>query len=365
MSKNEYACIYLCNSKTDLLYKKQEHVIPASLGGKAKLPRGMVSDQANELFSKYEMVAVRNTFLSINRNNNGPGKRGSLSVKKVKSPQIGLFEVNDNQQDNNIDTKYAPVRLGFLFCGKVYMIPQILFLINNDWSIKLPRIVMDTIFDNPLQSTYDFYLKLHDFISNHNKKYIIVNSEIKKQFKYIIIGMYYNIWFISTSLSKENTEKFLSLLERERLPEDIPVLPSTEATYRYNNILPDALDDSFPLIYIKTAFNVLAFFTNCDFVLQSQFDNIRNAILNCKSLTDFFVQKPMPKWLIDWVENEVKPKEHFVVINAENNSIEAYVSFYREPLAHSICLSRNYKGEDFRKFFICDWSNGTERFSKI
>lgn len=365
MSENECTCIYFGNTKKELSYKKQEHVIPASLGGKTKLPWGVVSDQANEFFSKYEMKAVRNTLLSINRNNNGPGKRGSLSVKKVKSPQINLFEVIENEQDNNLDTKYAPVRLGFLFCGKVYMIPQILFLINNDLSIKLPRIVMDTFSENVLSSTTEFCMKLHNFILSNNKKYIIVNSKIKNQLKYIIIGMYDNRWFIYTSLSEEYIEKFISLLKQIPLPEKIPVLPSTVATYHCNNILPDALDDSFPLIYIKTAFNVLAFFNNCDFVLQSQFDDIRNAILNLNNLNDFFVEKLMPKWLIIWVNNEVKPKEHFVVINAENNGIEAYVSFYREPLTHTICLSDNYIGESFRKGFICDWSNGTERFLNV
>lgn len=100
MSKIEPKCIYFGNTKKALSYSKQEHVIPASLGGKMKLPRGVVSDQANELFSKYEMKAVRNTFLSINRNNNGPGKRGSLSVKKVASPQINLFEVVKNEREN-------------------------------------------------------------------------------------------------------------------------------------------------------------------------------------------------------------------------------------------------------------------------
>lgn len=208
MSENEFNCIYFGNTKKELSYKEREHVIPASLGGKKKLPRGVVSDQANEFFSKYEMKAVRKTLLSINRNNNGPGKRGSLSVKKVESPQINLFEVVENEQDNNLDTKYAPVRLGFLFCGTVYMIPQILFLINNDWSIQLPRIVMDTISENAFLSTNDFYAKLHDFILNNSKNYVIVNSEIKSQLKYIIIGMYNNRWFISSSLSEKHIKKF-------------------------------------------------------------------------------------------------------------------------------------------------------------
>jgi hypothetical protein len=173
--------------------------------------------------------------------------------------------------------------------------------------------------------------------------------------------MYNGKFFISTSLDVDYIEKFLSLLKQKKLPSQIPVLPSTVATYHYSNILTDMFDDSFSFLYVKTAFNVLAFFTNCDFILQSQFNCIRNAILTLINLDSFFVEKSMPKWLIEWVNNEVKPKEHFVVINAESNRIEAYVSFYREPLTNSICLTENYIGRGFRKCFVCNWSNGTER----
>lgn len=62
MSEIGFKCIYFGNTKNELSYRKQEHIIPASLGGKMKLPLGLVSDQANELFSKYEMKAVRNTY---------------------------------------------------------------------------------------------------------------------------------------------------------------------------------------------------------------------------------------------------------------------------------------------------------------
>ena len=37
------------------------------------------------------------------------------------------------------------------------------------------------------------------------------------------------------------------------------------------------------------------------------------------------------------------------------------MSFYRESLAHSIFLSDNYLGPNFRKSFICNWIDKTER----
>ena len=47
-------CIYLGNCE-DLTYQKQEHVFPAGLGGKRMLDHGVVSDQANNLFSPMEL----------------------------------------------------------------------------------------------------------------------------------------------------------------------------------------------------------------------------------------------------------------------------------------------------------------------
>ena len=43
-------CIYY-GDMPGLTYNKREHIFPAGLGGKAMLPKGYVSDQANELFS--------------------------------------------------------------------------------------------------------------------------------------------------------------------------------------------------------------------------------------------------------------------------------------------------------------------------
>ncbi|MDD4562431.1 MAG: hypothetical protein PHW39_05090 [Syntrophomonadaceae bacterium] len=81
-------CIYLKQTKPDLKFTKREHVIPAGIGGIEKLPSGYVSDAANEFFSSIELIALRKTFLAVNRENVGPGKRGTLNVKKVKSPSI-------------------------------------------------------------------------------------------------------------------------------------------------------------------------------------------------------------------------------------------------------------------------------------
>lgn len=42
-----------------------------------------------------------------------------------------LLEVVENEHENNIDTKYAPIRLGFSFCGKgLFDSSDIIFISN-------------------------------------------------------------------------------------------------------------------------------------------------------------------------------------------------------------------------------------------
>lgn len=358
-------CIYLNQSKENFSYKKQEHVIPAGLGGIAKLPKGIVSDQANKLFSKYELIALRRTILSINRNNQGPGKRGSLSVDKVTSPQIHLLEATEESQNKNFDAKYAPRKLGFLFMGNSCIIPQILFPIRDDFSFNIPRLITDNISNDAMSSIYEFLFGLQCFIHSKNKEYILVNSELKRDDKYVIIGSHNKKWFINTSLNNKQLDSIMKILEQKPLPEDIPVLITSKSTYRYSYTSPDLINDSMPFIYVKTAFNTLAYFQGQDFVLNPQFDEVRNAIIEIKDTHRFFIRQPIPAWLVNWVRKEVKPKEHFVVINAEKNYIDAYVSFYREGLNEVIRLTNDYSGENFRRGFICNWEKSQERYMNI
>lgn len=70
-------CIYI-ESNISLTYNKQEHVLPAGLGCVDKLEQGLVSDQANIIFSKYELDFLENTPLGFVRQRN-IGKRGNLN----------------------------------------------------------------------------------------------------------------------------------------------------------------------------------------------------------------------------------------------------------------------------------------------
>lgn len=64
-------------------------------------------------FSKLETVVLRNSFIGLNRRNNGPGKRGNLNVKKVKTP---VMHVLKQEEGSPID-----FLLGFIFSGNLIL----------------------------------------------------------------------------------------------------------------------------------------------------------------------------------------------------------------------------------------------------
>lgn len=112
-------CIYL-GKKHDLTFKGREHIIPACIGGKEKLPEGFVSDQANNLFSKLEAEFSRNNpLIAIPRIFLGPGKRGSLSEKKqTKSSVLAMELVGSDETSLGIIKKGKPISVFQVYLSK-------------------------------------------------------------------------------------------------------------------------------------------------------------------------------------------------------------------------------------------------------
>lgn len=211
-------CIYYKDNNSNVKFTKEEHIVPAGLGGKMKLPLGYVSDIANELFSPSEMKIQRDSFLSINRMNYGPGKRGSLNIKRNKSPIIRVLK-----NENNV---YGAYSLGFIFAGEAFIIMQasIVFNVTED-SYRPYYYGTPPAGSNPELVMSDFKEKLIKFLTAQNPSYIIVNPSTKSKSKFINLGFYEGKWFITTSGMKVDLDfvkKDLLLdLLKERLREGL------------------------------------------------------------------------------------------------------------------------------------------------
>ena len=133
--------------KDELTYKNQEHIFPAGLGGKQMLPKGVVSDQANRLFSPLELKLMRHSLLAIDRMFFGPGKRGSRNPSKASKSVV-----NVGLQDDGL-----PV-LCYTAAGNPYNIPQFHIHKKAEVTISVPKGHADT--EKQFQ---DFLNALKDF----------------------------------------------------------------------------------------------------------------------------------------------------------------------------------------------------------
>lgn len=359
-------CIYLKKSCTELCFTGQEHIIPAALGGRTKLPLGAVSDEMNHTFSKREKIALDNTILAVNRENNGPGKRGSDRVKYIIHPNIQVFEYIDTNHENAKIAMLMPRKLGFLFYGSVQLIPQLYCQFRNDYSCELPRISLGSV---DCSITIDKYLeKLNTFLLKPNKHigdYRLVQTELDTKSMHLILGLYNNIWYVNSSFSVEKIEAIFEAMEKHPLYKSFFLINENQELYHYSTRLPNVLDDAISFLYAKTAFNTLAFLKGVGFVQDAQFDEMRLAIIAGKIPDTLIVVSETPKWLKDWVITNVALKSHFVVLYGHNNQIKAYVSFYRELVWSYLLLSRDYNGAEFCEFFICNYLAKKETHGNI
>lgn len=351
-------CIYYKYYNEKLEYSNQEHVIPAGLGGIKKLPCGFVSNEANNYFSSFELRALRNSLLSINRNNFGPGKRGSLNVLKVRNPVVHIFTAISPEKE--LDTLLVPYRLGFMFSGVVRILPQIFIKFDEAWNMKRPLYISDNLSKQPEGTLKKFHSSLNTFIRSTDRKYIFINPLSSTSCNFVSIAYHENRFYVCSSIKNFNMDNFCKLITLRALPDINPFLLSSASKYQYNYMIDDVKDVSFPLIYIKSAFNALSLFKGQAFILEDIFDPIRSSICNAGDLASYWVSCKMPSWLVNWVKSNVPPKAHFIVIDGYDGVIDAYVSFFREPLNSTIRITSNYSGEAFRIGLICDWESRKE-----
>lgn len=213
-------CIYLKESQVALNYNGKEHIIPAGLGGIATLPKGAVSDEMNSTFSIKERIALRETFLSINRRNNGPGKRGSKSVHSIKEPHVVVLEEISNSEANTTEAKYIPIKLGYLFYGEIHIIPQIYCEIRDDGSVRMPISSLGTLSEIRGDEYVAFTKALVLFLAKAGKMktdYRLVRTELVIKQNYISFGYIQDKWYIGTSLSDSDLDKYLRMFEKRPL----------------------------------------------------------------------------------------------------------------------------------------------------
>lgn len=328
-------CIYF-GDRQDLTYKKREHVFPAGLGGIKKLSKGVVSDQANELFSPLELNLMGNSLISTDRMLFGPGSRGSLSPKRATKSNINVGLKDD-----------GTLALCYIAEGKPYCIPQF-HMHKSQVTVAMPD------GDGDEGELFNCFITALGLFKD---KYVHLQSEHIAPDE-IIVGCSDKRYYVATSSERPSNEKVKSLISHFVNHFEMSGIEKSVHHTQQSFLIEENPDTA--RIYAKTAMNTLALLKGENYVCSRSFDEIREWIVtggpNSKFVSLPYIQSKQP----DGISKIVPEQAHWCVFINIDGYLEAIVCFYNH-------ISRHFpigKLPDETMFdtdgFICDWKNRQE-----
>jgi len=340
-----FMCIYYKEIDT-LTYTAGEHIFPAALGGIQKLSKDFVSSEFNNAISGLELDFIRNSFVAVARQVEGPGKKGKLSDRYATKSTVSVIE---SAADKTI------LALGYIKKGKLYEIPQV--LLNTD-TAKFAISFDSTAVTDIAKAIADFKGKCSEA---ELLKIKIIDSELLPM-NQIILGIddsvetNFNCFFAkhpsaTTRLSVEKIKAIGNALQYDGTePQRKKYMPRSTGQIKFSV--------DFFRIYGKIAFNFLAFLKGQEFVMATAFDQVRNWIAN-GGANKFAALNTANFNPLKEMKIELPESCHHVLIYKIENRLFATIHLY-EALSVDIELDPNYTGKFSTDGFICDWKNRKE-----
>lgn len=329
-------CIYY-GEQEGLTYNKREHVFPASLGCKTMLPRGWVSDQANEFFSKMEDDFTHRSLIAMDRAFWGPGQRGSLSVKKAAKTDvcIGVDETGD-------------CVLSYLSLGVPYIISQ--------FKREKGRFHIHLDPTNRNTALSDFIVALKNFTPN--SKYIrIPTKELEKS---CIVGYHDRKYYIAFNPDEVNdfaiAKEISFFLKFSDKITSVDTFHDSKSHITMDHRSTETNETS--RICSKTLMNTLAYLHGPEFVQRDEFRDFREWILEGKHPEKFAT---LPTVLSNQPYAQTFPeKAHWCLFGMIKNHLVGEVCFYGH-FARTFSMGVFDEAPIYHlEGFICDWENQTD-----
>lgn len=334
-------CIYF-GDIPNLTYEKREHIFPAGLGGKMMLPKGYVSDQANELFSPLELGLMRSSIISMIRAFEGPGKRGSSRPLKASASEICTYEAND-----------GTIELGYIKAGKPYSIPQLAIsidLIEPEFRLITPRQEIE-----PAKILESFKSALSKFAG----KFVSIHArELGKSV--VIIGAWKDKLYVAFGDTAPETQFLAEKIDLFCKSATVKETSHRDTHGKFNLHLMEC--EASCRVYAKIAYNVLAQFRGEAFVQHGRFQKIRSWILGDLDTDDFM---SLPQGFYGMDHFQFPNKAHFCFfMRSENNKLVAIVCLYGMFL-HNFEFADWDASLDAYEFpcflgLVCDWKQEQE-----
>lgn len=322
-------CIYLKN-ESGLTYIGQEHIFPAALGGKIKLEKGLVSDQANSELSKLEDEMIHISTVAMCREFYGPGDRGS------KTKGAGTIRLIT-------DANTGSISMGFMCFGKTFHIPHI--------CIKGKEYVFSSNAEDESKATQDFLKFMTELNSFEDKFVNITNADVPSDV--ILVGRYDRKWYVAC----KDADKLRSVIDAILASYKLGDKSYRAIQAKLKNQIIESHNSN--RAYAKIGFNVMCKLFGKDFVLKHEFDAFRGWLINGKPFNENWMNENIikkPDFPIDIPEHS-----HWCLIVCNKNKLYAFICLY-----DSFCR-RYYIGEKpkdcdlyFPAGYICDWKNEKE-----
>ena len=358
----KHRCIYSLKTVNEAKFNTQEHIIPACVGGNRRLPKGYVSDEVNELFSKLERPFARQTDIAIMREFMGPGKRGSLNPKKATTSEVRIFQNVGNHE----------LGLGYIKLGKPYSINQI-YIYKDTNRVKFSLAPSDNLSNSEL--LVEFWTQLEELCQMPQRINIIQSDKLEKSV--YILGYHNRQWHlaIETTICTDKAREYACcsvkcMLEAKKnnkvdMPRSVDDVAITASQVMSNYLMEFDNNDRYRII-AKTAFNCLAHLAGSKYVLGADFDPIRKAIYegedmhgyfdlmnydnrnNTSSFSDIFKTYDTHR------NQKLGDQYHGILFFGAMDKQKCAVGFYGLERPHIVNLARISEKTYFGGFF-CDW----------
>ena len=194
-------------------------------------------------------------------------------------------------------------------------------------------------------------------------KIVEVQTEHRVGFRGIIVGNFYGQWFMFSNVPFICKEKMIEIIQEQHWNKKMICNISFGGEYDFSYKLEGGLiDGSYYFLYVKTAFNVLAYKMGQKYVLDSKFDNIRTAIKNNTTQNYIFENDNLE--VKDWIYGREESEAHIVYIQEENTGLYAYVSFYGE-IIYKVLLANGGVNDKICFAFISNWKKRKDYLLEI
>ena len=344
-------CIYTGKETPEASFNSAEHIFPKCIGGQNCLPRGYVSDETNNIFSKYERQFAReNPVVLINR----------MFYQKVgrkhhkNREKIAAFKHDDN------------VILGYISEAKPICLNQISFFELSDETLENSLSCKITLSPTNEGSNKERYESFLEVLKNYNGCPSPIKSDVIPD-NTILLGYKDKCWHLG--ISKKQNPELIKTMVFKAVQKLITNLEKFNEQYRESELTSNQVTASLEImfnyedvfrVYAKIAFNALASLKGQEYVLKPEFDDIRKAILEGEDILSYVTiadGKNAQKEITDRFSERVNIGDrcHSVVFCTLNNCLYGFVSLYGGD--QPIVVKMGTISANIVDMYLCDWQN--------